>query len=649
MADRTYISEIIWMMEDWNWEKNNAEGIFPDRISTGSDKYAWWKCHVCGNEEFKRCNNWYYGHGCTRCARKRGAKNHTLTTITKNGSFGALYPDLAKEFHSTRNGGLTPFDINKGNTEKVWWLCPQGHEYQTTPSHRVAGNGCPYCSGKKVLAGFNDLALTHPQIAGQWHHEKNGDLTPSKVTSGSKRKVWWLCPQGHSYQSTVVNRVNGNGCPICSGKQILLGFNDLQSQLPEVAQDWHPSKNGTLTPDQVTVGCGKRVWWKCHVCGFEWKQCVYTRQKCGCPACSNKVLYPGHNDLETVNPGIAAQWHPIRNGTIKPCDVISGSNKSYWWQCDSCGHEWNVGVNSRIRGRGCPECAKIKRGKSHSANLAKANGSLQETHPDLVKEWDFARNTDFTPDEVTSGSDKKAWWLCERGHKWKASISSRVNGRGCQKCNDEFHSSFPEQALCFYLGQYTTAESRVHIHGREIDVYLPDLNVGVEYDGNYYHANRSEQDSAKVMHFSKHGIRIIRVVESDTLNAIGDIIHYPVTKDYSNLGNAIVHVFNLLGLPIPNIDIPRDSAKIYGQYIYQRKQNSLAAVCPNVAEEWDYEKNAPITPEMVSYGSKKVFWWKCKNGHEWKTAVCNRANRTGGRSCGFCTGHRKIHPAEIEL
>ncbi len=500
MADRTYISEIIWMMEDWNWEKNNAEGIFPDRISTGSDKYAWWKCHVCGNEEFKRCNNWYYGHGCTRCARKRGAKNHTLTTITKNGSFGALYPDLAKEFHSTRNGGLTPFDINKGNTEKVWWLCPQGHEYQTTPSHRVAGNGCPYCSGKKVLAGFNDLALTHPQIAGQWHHEKNGDLTPSKVTSGSKRKVWWLCPQGHSYQSTVVNRVNGNGCPICSGKQILLGFNDLQSQLPEVAQDWHPSKNGTLTPDQVTVGCGKRVWWMCQVCGQEWIQFVYTRQQCGCP-----------------------------------------------------------------------------------------------------------------------------------------------------KCSGEFKSSFPEQVLYFYLSQATVAESRARVHMREIDVYLPDLNVGVEYDGNYYHANRSEQDSAKVMHFSKHGIRIIRVVESDTLNAIGDIIHYPVTKDYSNLGDAIVHVFNLLGLPVPDIDIPRDSAKIYGQYIYQRKQNSLAVVCPNVAAEWDYEKNSPITPEMVSYGSKKVFWWKCKNGHEWKTAVCNRANRTGGRSCGFCTGHRKIHPAEIEL
>ncbi len=500
MANRVFLSEVYWIMEDWDWEKNNAEGIFPDRISTGSDKKAHWKCHICGHEDYKRCNNWYYGHGCTKCARQRGAQQHTQTTLAKHGSFAKQYPELAREFHPALNGNHSPHEFNRGSNQKVWWRCAYGHDYQSTIANRVSGNGCPVCAGKKVVTGFNDLAFTHPQLASEWHPDKNLNLLPTQIIAGSHKKVWWLCPQGHSYQSTVEKRVSGNGCPICAGKQVLLGFNDLQSQLPDVAKDWHPTRNGSLTSEQVTVGCGKKVWWMCQVCGHEWLQFVYARQQCGCP-----------------------------------------------------------------------------------------------------------------------------------------------------KCSSEFKSSFPEQACYFYLSQATAAESRARVCKREIDVFLPALNVGIEYDGKFYHANRVVQDSAKQAYLAEHGIRIIRIVEAEDFHPRDDTICYPATKDYSNLGSAIISVCNLLGLAVPDIDIARDSAKIYGQYIFQRKQQSLAVVCPNVAAEWDYEKNAPITPEMISYGSKKVFWWKCKNGHEWKTAVCSRANRQGGSGCGFCSGHRKINRDELEL
>ncbi len=644
MANRTFLSTIDWLMEDWDWERNAATGIFPDKISTGSDKYAWWKCHICGFEEFKRCNNRYYGHGCSKCARKRGAIQHTQTVLQKHGSVVEQYPELAREFHPSKNKNLTLYDLNKGSKRKVWWICSQGHAYQTTPYHRISGNNCPYCSGKRVQIGFNDLASTHPQVATQWHPEKNGSLLPEQVTAGSNKKVWWLCPQEHSYQATVANRVIGTSCPVCIGKQVLPGVNDLQSQSPIIAQEWHSDKNGSLTPAQVTIGSNKRVWWQCRTCGYIWKQHIYTRQICGCPACSNKRLYPKHNDLATLHPKIASQWHPTRNGAITPCNIVAGGNKPYWWKCEICGFEWNASIASRIRGRSCPECAKIQRGISHSTNKAKRNGSLQETHPDLAAQWNYTMNTTISPNEITFGSSKKVWWICERGHEWMATISSRVRGNSCQKCNDEYHTSFPEQVLCFYFSQCTPAINRAHVQGREIDVYLPDLNIGIEYDGKYYHSNRAAQDLAKVHYFAQHGIRIIRIVESNIFDASNDVIQYPATKDYSSLTDALIYVMDLLNLEVPDINISRDSGIIYGHYIYQQKSRSLAVVCPNVAAEWDYEKNHPVTPELISYGSKKIFWWKCKNGHSWQAPVCARTNKHGGRGCGFCSGHRKyIH------
>ncbi len=636
--ERTYISELDGLMKDWHWEKNNAEGIYPDKISTGSDKYAWWKCHICGYEELKRCNNRFYGHGCTRCSREINGKKHKQSFINKNGSLADLYPELAKELHPSKNIDVMPHTVNKGTKLKAWWICPNGHEYQSTIANRVHGNSCPYCSGKKVLAGFNDLATTNPDIAKSWDTDNNM-LLPTQITAGSHKNVWWKCSKGHSYRIPVFRRTSGGDCPICRGKQVLVGYNDLKSQLPEVALDWDYDKNGDLKPEDVTVGCGKKVWWKCHTCGYEWNQYVYTRQKCGCPACTNRVLFRGYNDLRTRYPELAKQWHPNLNIPFTPNDIIDGSNSSFWWKCNICGCEWKTSLNARIRGRGCPDCGKVNRGKSRVAATINRVGPLSITHPDLVKEWNYERNIDISPNDISHGSNRSVWWKCKRGHEWKASIYSRVAGRGCKKCNDEFHSSFPEQAVYFYLSQITEAQNRARVYKREIDVYLPNLSIGIEYNGKFYHARRKANDKEKQKYLAQHGIRIITIEESDVFGVDNDTIKYPVDKNYTCLDKAIYSICEILSLTRPEVDISRDYSKIYGQYLYQEKLNSLAIVCPFVAKEWDYEKNFPVTPEMVSYGSNKVFWWKCKNGHEWQSPVGFRANRKGGYPCPFCSGH----------
>ena len=200
--------------------------------------------------------------------------------------------NLLKEWDKSRNFPLTPDTVSYGSKKKVWWTCENGHSWQTTVHVRSEGSGCPYCTGRKVLPGFNDLETLYPDVAAQWHREKNGLLSPRDVSTGSKIRIWWRCPEGHSWQSPVASRTAwGHGCPVCAGRKVLKGFNDLKTLCPGVAAQWHPSLNGALTPEMVTPGSNKKVWWQCSM-GHVWKSVIYPRtgaQQCGCPVCAGKV------------------------------------------------------------------------------------------------------------------------------------------------------------------------------------------------------------------------------------------------------------------------------------------------------------------------------------------------------------------------
>lgn len=205
---------------------------------------------------------------------------------------------LLTQWHPVRNGDLTPETVSVGSEQKVWWRCELGHEWQapvyarTGPGRR---DGCPVCAGKIVLAGFNDLASRFPDVARQWHPERNGVLRPDGVTAYSNRRVYWLCPKGHTYRAAVAARTRQDcGCPYCAGRRVLAGFNDLATLHPDTAKQWHPRFNGTLTPCQVGAGSHKRVWWQCGA-GHVWQAVVYSRtgnQQAGCPVCAGRIKEP---------------------------------------------------------------------------------------------------------------------------------------------------------------------------------------------------------------------------------------------------------------------------------------------------------------------------------------------------------------------
>lgn len=225
-----------------------------------------------------------------------------FATKKHDNSLAVCYPDVAAEWHPTKNGTLTPDKVSKASRRSVWWLGKCGHEWQMSihsrtskpvidkKSGRIAHKPqcCPYCSGKRVLKGFNDLASLYPKIAAEWNYEKNGPLTPDTVTAHSSRKVWWRCSLGHEWEAMINSRTRGNRCPICSGKKALKGYNDLATKFPEIAKEWHPTKNSPLTPDNVMPHSSKKVWWLCKN-GHEWQAVIGDRVNGSkCPKCRKK-------------------------------------------------------------------------------------------------------------------------------------------------------------------------------------------------------------------------------------------------------------------------------------------------------------------------------------------------------------------------
>lgn len=144
-------------------------------------------------------------------AIKRNAR-YTSITVTD--------PAIAAQWDWDNNKTITPEDVTRGSEEKVWWTCEEGHHYEAAVFSRVAGTGCPYCAGRKVLAGFNDLATTDPTVARDWYAPLNGEVTPQTVNRGCHKKVWWTCREGHVWQAAVYSRTRAvpARCPVCTGK-----------------------------------------------------------------------------------------------------------------------------------------------------------------------------------------------------------------------------------------------------------------------------------------------------------------------------------------------------------------------------------------------------------------------------------------------
>lgn len=376
------------------------------------------------------------------------------------------------------------------------------------------------------------------------------------MTHGSHKKAWWKCEKGHSWEAIISNRTRlKRSCPYCAGQRPIIGVNDLRTTCPELVKEWNYSKNKEDIPEQHMMGSHKKVWWVCSE-GHEWEAQINSRSRgVGCPYCSNKKVLKGYNDLATMFPSIAAEWNYDKNDKLKPTDV-------------------------------------------------------------------------------TYGSGKNAWWICKNGHEWKSTVDNRTRGKGCPICNNQRRTSFPEQAIYYYVKKafpdaLNSYKDIFKNSSMELDVFIPSISVGIEYDGKRYHTNNSNRirDAKKYKICKENGIILIRITDNLMYEMITNCDHkITIPKaDNQNLTMAISYMLYKLGANVA-VDVERDRIDILNYLI--KKDISLQTEFPEIADEWNHEKNEGLLPSMFHPGSNEKVWWKCKEcGWEWRTSLAERTGR----------------------
>jgi len=482
MAEKKYIIDNEELMKEWDWELN--KNINPQELSVNSNIIVNWECAKGHKWKTSIYNRACLNSGCPCCSNRKVWLGYN--------DLDSLFPDLAKEFDVQKNYPNTPKTVVAYGSKKYWWICPAGHSYEAHMNKRTERNhGCPYCSGHRVLENFNDIETTNPEIILEWDKEKNGDNKPTMYSKGSGYNAWWKCSAGHSYQSKIIDRCKGRGCPYCSGNKVIAGINDLETVYPELSKEWHPTRNGSMKPREVFSKSGKKYWWICKQ-GHEYQATPHNRAKGrGCSICTKelhvsfpeKVIYfyiskvfkdarenynPGWKNQNTIDiyiPSLSLgieydgkAWHKDTNRDLIK-DELCKENKIFL---------------IRIREKGCPklldnvaiyehdgsnykECLTYIEDKIYEIRgikilfdvdlnrdravinemtaTSEKKKNIIETHPEVVKEWNWDKNGMLKPDYITYGSSKKVWWKCSKGHEWIASINNRCRlERKCPYC-----------------------------------------------------------------------------------------------------------------------------------------------------------------------------------------------------------------------
>lgn len=274
--------------------------------------------------------------------------------LTKIGNDLLSDPQLIlKDWNTEKYGVCDLNEILKNLDQVIEWKCSEcGLEWSNTVARKIKRKKCPFCEQNRVIVGKDDLATLRPDLAEEWDYEKNGALKPTQVKLGSNRYAHWICKTCHgSYKTVIGSRgLRNSKCPYCQNKKALKGMNDLQTKNPELAKELVTSRNNGITAEDVTEFSHKRLWWECKKCGGQWQTSVANRSNnTKCPFCgkeSSNILVKGKNDLATVDPEVAKEWHPTKN-TLSPSDVVANSKEYFWWRCPKCGVERQARVRDK--------------------------------------------------------------------------------------------------------------------------------------------------------------------------------------------------------------------------------------------------------------------------------------------------------------
>lgn len=429
------------------------------------------------------------------------------------------------------------------------------------------------------MSRYQTLAQKYPEIAADWHPTRNGKVTPAAVFSSSRRAYWWRCPVGHEYCVSVSTRIRTLGCKFCT----------------------RPKKNENVRRGRLA----------------------------------------GSTTLEKASATLALEWVREKNLPLAPDTVSKNTHRKFWWRC-SAGHEWQASVKARIGGTGCPVCYAQQRGeKFRAAKLRLGGTSFSDAHPDLLSEWDWQRNT-FDPSKLSPKSNVRARWVCKFGHRWTATITNRTNnGSGCPYCVNQT-SRLEIFLLCEARAIFGNVLWRARLRGFECDLFVPALQLAIEVDGEYWHRLRPDREQRKSASLAEQGITLIRVRHESLPHAEGLLVPFSRSDAPIDIAVRLFRLINSL-----------HASEALDAYIAGDQQIALARYkkmlshlpappqgetlmdrFPEVAAQWDFAGNEPLTPQLFSSGSEQKVGWICGMGHRWQATIKNRTMRHSG--CPVC-------------
>ncbi len=376
------------------------------------------------------------------------------------------------------------------------------------------------------------------------------------------------------------------------------------------------------------------------------------------------MIIPIEKSLAYCFPELAKEWHKELNGSLTPEVITKRSGIKVWWKCskNALHPPWEARPHDRTgskkkKGTGCPKCHQERPIKGFREVSFKE--SLACLSPEIAKEWHPSLNENYIrPSNISNGSSKEVWWQCStfEEHHWKCRLKDRtrkdiLRRTNCPKCNNQ--SSIPEMRILSELESiFKKVISRKKLHKTEIDIFLPELSIGIEYDGYFYHSQKFDEDFEKNQKLSNLGVELLRIRERGLKETCSKDIFVDESITKSNLNQLIIEIFKIKKIEnnfllITKHDYLKSKVflndQLFKKYISYfpspLPQNSLEILFPEISKEWSFNKNYPLTPRNFTPGSNHKVWWQCSKdkSHQWESAIKERT-RKEKRGCAICAG-----------
>ncbi|MGO8693458.1 MAG: zinc-ribbon domain-containing protein [Rectinemataceae bacterium] len=423
---------------------------------------------------------------------------------------------------------------------------------------------------------------------------------------------------------------------------------ELEERLTFLESEWLGDGSGRALRDFPSRSHVKALW-RCGKCGHTWRASIGNRvMGTNCPADSGRVTTEA-NSLATLRPDVAKMWDEERNGKLTPNDVTLGSHRWAFFTCEK-GHSYQRRIYHMVNRGGCKFC---------DGQAATDETNLKVLYPELASQWHHEKNEAKRPEDFRPGSNVKVWWRCDRGHEWQAAIDKRaLRGDGCPRC---WTRASLVQLRVFAELKSIFADARLDetVHEKEVDIWLPGIKAGVEVDGHYYHADRREQDTTKSDVLKRNGIILFRLSDGPDDIPGDPTVHYKTSDGVKKTDvNALLL---LLRTTMGNLGMEVDEAveryvkaeRFVAESEYRRlctlrklprPGQSLESKFPEIASEWNYELNHPLTPAHVCFASNSEAWFTCPDcGQPYKAEISNRTDQSTG--CPRCNHNRYYPPA----